>query len=428
MPRLSPGATRWLLILTLALVLRTCAGLWWQARLPAGQSFFFGDSDSYWVLGRAIAQGEPYEYRNSDARVFRTPGYPVLLAGLFAVFGNDPPVMAARLLNAVLGTAAVGLVGWWTTRLFDARSGEIAGVIAAVYPGGVAMSAFVLSEAPFCVFMLLQLAWWGAAIRAESTRSAMIPAFLCGAAGALATLIRPSWLLFTPLVVLMIAAIGPRRGQLALRGVFMLTAFALCMAPWWIRTAQVTGHFVATTLQVGASLYDGLNPEADGSSNMSFVPRLEAEERAAEMNTKPMDIFEYRLNERMAKAATDWARENPRRFVELALVKLARIWNVWPNEPAMRRWPLALVVMASYVPLLCLSVAGVWRYRRYPWPYALCWLPAVYLTLLHVVFVGSIRYREPAMLALLPLAADMLSSLVPPRGATRILSSASSTT
>ena len=35
----------------------------------------------------------------------------------------------------------------------------------------------------------------------------------------------------------------------------------------------------------------------------------------------------------------------------------------------------------------------------------LCWLPAVYLTLLHVVFVSSLRYREPAMLALLALAA-----------------------
>jgi hypothetical protein len=35
----------------------------------------------------------------------------------------------------------------------------------------------------------------------------------------------------------------------------------------------------------------------------------------------------------------------------------------------------------------------------------LCCLPAVYLTLLHVVFVSSLRYRDPAMLALLALAA-----------------------
>ena len=38
----------------------------------------------------------------------------------------------------------------------------------------------------------------------------------------------------------------------------------------------------------------------------------------------------------------------------------------------------------------------------------LCWLPAVYLTLLHVVFVSSIRYRDPAMLAWLALAGGVI--------------------
>jgi hypothetical protein len=48
------------------------------------------------------------------------------------------------------------------------------------------------------------------------------------------------------------------------------------------------------------------------------------------------------------------------------------------------------------------------RTFRRGWPYILCWLPAVYFTLLHTVFVSSIRYREPAMLAMLALAAGAL--------------------
>jgi hypothetical protein len=38
----------------------------------------------------------------------------------------------------------------------------------------------------------------------------------------------------------------------------------------------------------------------------------------------------------------------------------------------------------------------------------LCGLPAIYFTLLHMVFVSSIRYREPAMLGLIVLAAGVL--------------------
>ena len=100
---------------------------------------------------------------------------------------------------------------------------------------------------------------------------------------------------------------------------------------------------------------------------------------------------------------------NPRRVAELAWIKFTRIWNVWPNEPSLRSWPVRLLIAGTYLPLLLLGLVGVWRYSRWGWPYVLAWLPAVYITLLHVVFVSSIRYREPAMLALLALGAGVLA-------------------
>ena len=89
-------------------------------------------------------------------------------------------------------------------------------------------------------------------------------------------------------------------------------------------------------------------------------------------------------------------------------MKLVRIWNVWPNEASLSRWSIRLVVLATYVPLLALALVGVWRFTPRGWPYMLAWLPAVYITLLHIVFIGSIRYREPAMLALAVLAAGVI--------------------
>lgn len=136
--------------------------------------------------------------------------------------------------------------------------------------------------------------------------------------------------------------------------------------------------------------------------------RFEAEERQAEEKT-PADRrepLEWRLDHRLREEALTWARANPGRAMQLAGVKFLRMWNVWPNEPRLSAsWPVCLAVFFTYTPLLILAIMGAWRTVGRGWPYILCCLPAVYLTLLHVVFVSSIRYRDPAMLALLALAA-----------------------
>jgi hypothetical protein len=56
---------------------------------------------------------------------------------------------------------------------------------------------------------------------------------------------------------------------------------------------------------------------------------------------------------------------------------------------------------------------GAAVFCRRGWPYALCLGPAVYVTCLHTVFVSSIRYRHPAMLALIVLAAGVTVAKIP---------------
>ncbi len=99
--------------------------------------------------------------------------------------------------------------------------------------------------------------------------------------------------------------------------------------------------------------------------------------------------------------------------VQLAGIKLVRLWNVWPNENELRSWPLRLAVLATYLPVLLAGVCGAWRFTPQGWPYAVAWLPAIYLTLLHTIFVSSLRYREPAMLGLIVLAAGILAQYAP---------------
>jgi 4-amino-4-deoxy-L-arabinose transferase-like glycosyltransferase len=397
-------------ILLVAFMLRLAAGVWWQERLAPGQMFGFGDSSGYWELARTIAAGEPYQYGSSDAKIFRTPGYPFLLSLLFRLYQGEPPVLAARTLSALLGTVAVALVMRLGQQLFSAPVGLLAGVWTAFYPEAIAMSTFVLSEAPFCVFMLLHLLAWTSAWQTDCPRHRSFQAFVGGVWGGVATLMRPSWLLFLPFAGLIALAVTSQRSKHAVILAMMLAGVCLTMLPWWVRNYGIAGRFVPTSLQVGASLYDGLSPTATGASDMNFVPRFVAEQRAADAaTTQPLaGIFEDRLDRRLRDASFAWTGQHPRAALRLAGVKFLRMWNFLPNAAEMRSTTLRLALALTYSPTILLALFGAWRFARRDWPYVLCLLPAIYFTLLHCIFVSSIRYRQPAMLPLIVLAAAFM--------------------
>jgi 4-amino-4-deoxy-L-arabinose transferase-like glycosyltransferase len=402
----------WAAILVLALGVRVVGAVVWQAWLPAGQRFGFPDSESYWELGRSLARGGPYAFGADGFRIFRMPGYPALLAPLFWVW-EEPPVLAARIEGALCGTAAVGLVGVLAGQIAGRRAAWLAGVLAAVHPEAVGLSILVLSEAGFTPLMLAQLALWIAACRAGQTRAVWGWSLAGGLAGGLATLMRPSWLLFIPFVGLMGWPLAVRReAHLRIVG-GMLVGLVVVLAPWWVRNYWVAGRFVPTTLQVGASLYDGLHPGATGASDMRFLAQFVAAQREEDAQNlargvPPRGLFEDRLDRRLARAAWEWAWTHPRQVLTLATIKAARMWSLWPHARELQGfWP-RLALGLAYPPVMLLAaVACGWAVRQQR-DWLLLAAPAVYLTLLHMVFVSSLRYRMPAMLPLMVLAAAAL--------------------
>lgn len=405
-------ANRWFwVILLIAFGLRVGAAYWWQSRIPAGDRFFFGDSLSYEALARQVAHGDDYRY--GDSYIFRTPGYPVLLAP-FYWFSDEPNPLALRLLGAALGTLTAALCGLLAARFFSVSAGLIATALAAIYPGSLAMSAFVLSEVAFCPWMLLQIWFWSEAYQATSRRRNLAWAIAAGLAMAAAVLTRPSWMLFPffamPICLLML----PQRfRQLEVMLVLGLT-FMAAMSPWWVRNYQVAGRFVPTSLQVGASLYDGIRPGADGGSDMSFVEPFREEQLAADAASEGplVGTFETRLDDRMKAASVAWGKEHPNEVVRLAGQKLIRYWNFWPNESSFQSVKFRLIIAVGYLPILLLGLAGLVMFGRQGLSTWLCGLPIFYFSLLHMIFVSSIRYRQPPMMALIVLAAGAAAWLI----------------
>jgi len=417
---------------SLALVLEWALGLrvvaadlvqWFTQR--KGALCVFPDTTIYWLLAGRIRNGEPYElldWEEIPHFALRTPGYPLFLALCRLGFGDR--LIAVRLVQAVLGVLCVWLVHRLTRRFVadgtepgsvgqEQRAGRtwtvplVAAALVAFHPYFVVTSALVLSEAVFLPLMLAGL--WGVAGLWERddgkgpVRWPWAVAFGAGLAWGGAILVRPSWALFVPatLIAWVLTCGAARRWEAVWRSGLVALGVVVVMAPWWIRNERIFGRFVPTAIWMGASLYDGLNPRATGASDMSFMndPAL-----------WPLD--EETQDAVLRDRALAFVRAEPARALWLAVVKCARYWSPWPNAESFRSPAIALASASFTVPLFVLIALGVWDRRRDPRALVLLAGPLLYFCVLHMVFASSMRYRIPAEMPAMTLAAIGLPRLI----------------
>lgn len=344
--------------------------------------------------------------------------------------------MAARFAGCLLGAVCIALIIHLSNKSFrgceDENSdgslsfkntalgvGTAAGLLAMLYPGAIGMSVFLLSEAIFCPLILASILSSARSIECKSNGFLgagdrwMLAAGLFSGAACLA---RPSWslwpaVLFPYLLLAMLASDTKNMSRgvwitWATRCTLFCLGVCLIMSPWWFRNYTVTGKFVPTTLQVGASLYDGWHPGATGSSDegMNFVYRYLEEQRAEDEATtaagKPLkSTFEWRADQRLKNAAIAWARENSSDAARLGLVKLAKTWSPLPVARELGSNSVRWIEAIGYSAIMGFAAIGIWTCRKWvgAWLFA---MPCVYFALLHMFFIGSVRYRQPAVLVL----------------------------
>jgi hypothetical protein len=156
------------------------------------------DSDDYMVHALNLADHFHYRIPGRDAwsETVRTPGYAVLLAGIFLAFGKH--LSTAVLVQSILFMAAVSCLAlalrrWASTALLGTLI-----AIAAIMPPDIEMSRGIQSDGPATTFALFSVAAFiEAGCRDEKARRIMMG--LGAATAAFAVLVRP-----TAIVVLII--------------------------------------------------------------------------------------------------------------------------------------------------------------------------------------------------------------------------------
>lgn len=458
----SAGSARrcsaWLaVILLLALAARGGVLIWAEQR---PERFDFPDSRRYLLVARNLDAGHgPIE--SPDVRSGTDPLYPaVLAAGLRLGLAKDDADGAAlmrfgRVVNALFGVISVALLAALTRRLFGAWPALVAAAILAVDPILLYFNALVLTET--CHVALLLAAFY--CLTRTAGREAAVWAAAAGGLLGLAALARSSSLLL-PLALLPFAAAGV--GAVACRSeagpsrqlpaappraavvIFLLLGTAAPLLPIVLRNYALFDRFVPVRTGSGASLMEALGPWADGGPGMDRIVYPPMPDGADEIERDHV----------CRTAALDWARSHPIETLRLAWVKFLRTWSITVNAPGYSSPLYTAVGWMTVAPLYILAAMGarrLWQRRATPpiraatvrersahdpegrdgplvgemptstpTPAALsdrallAWLLVVpaYFTLLHMVFVGSVRYRVPAMPFLFVLAALGLEGLL----------------
>jgi hypothetical protein len=435
-----PLATVFLLALAVRLL---------NVALLRGDAAFFAESDAlgYWEFAAALADPE-HGWTTLLTSTYRMPLYPLMLAGIRAVLGEAPRMVAMAQAVVDAGTCAlIAALG----ALVRPRVGLVAGVLAAMSPTLIVISSQILTDTMFLLFFTTMLLAGAHFLRQPGPGSAAI----AGLAGGLALITRPAiaiLLLVSPAVAFGIGYARHRSMRAALGAAAALAiAAAAPVAPVvlrnvtlydaWALTSQSADHLARWIVPLVRQRADG-TPYRQTVDAVEELYRQRLAQHGVDAQASPFAAGAIRTQ--VAREAM--AELPPTAFVKAWLegmvVNLAA--PALLADPRVRALPkpsfyatpgtslaerarrhllddpglYQLLLMAGLVatlPFLLLSSAGlVMLARTLPWAAVLAGGVVAYFLLLSGP-VAAPKYRLPMEPVLIVLAAIPLARLVEPR-------------
>jgi 4-amino-4-deoxy-L-arabinose transferase-like glycosyltransferase len=375
--------------------------------------YFFGK------MGKSLADGHGFlPYGTFIKR--RAPLYPLVIGGIYSAFGEHPLLVLLLQCLCVAGTAT--LVFDLGRRLFNLRTGIIAGVICALHPMMLRYVADLHLET-LLTFLLTLTVWLSVRFRA---RPSVAAGALLGAAAGLSSLTKAVVVLYPGLFAagIVLAALRARRpGQrpaipVAPLGA-MFVVMALVISPWTIRNYKVSGHFVPISTGMSDAFLRGFIFSKTEYATLQKPPYTDAENESNDyfraVAAKEGAVWEqddWQTDRVLNKVAKEKLKAEPGLAVRKFFVGLFTFWYEMTS--------LRNSVLAGGLALIAGILAFIgWRRARAEgqaiWPLV---MPALYLNLLLAALLALGRYSAPVLPGVLVVAAYGIDTLLSRRRST----------
>ena len=368
-------------VLAIALLLRSLVILQVLFRYPPGWLYTRGNEMGFLAKSLLAGQGlaSPFGVPTGPT-AFIAPAYPILIAGIFKLFGIDSVASAVVIM---LAQTAAALVTIWlmmriARKLFDDRAATIAGFIWACAPPLLFIPT-IFWDTSFALCALTALVALVLELRPSPSKLAWLG---LGAFCGLIALLNSALVFIAIALLLWLAAQSPRRARA--RCLLAAVTFVIVFSPWPIRNARVFHAFIPLRTTVGEELWMGNHPHSTGFLDESLFPTYNSAE-LAQYN----QLGELAYTRNKSALAMDYIRNNPGTFIVLSGRRVIRFWT---GSGTLNGSGL-FALYATFTTVF--GLVGLWRLtraRRYA--LATCFaLPLLLFPLPYYITHAEFRYR-----------------------------------
>jgi len=346
------------------------------------------DSWSYNNYAVSLISGEGY--KDGDTKAARPPGYPLLLAAVYSVFGRSYP--AVKVIQAVVSSLTCVFIYLIALKSIGKSAAVFSGFFSCIFFSLFEMPAHILAE-PLVTF-LTALSILLFLYTDEYPPNIFIAAVVLG----LATLTRTVTLIFPPFICLWFFI--KYSGRKAVKYcIVMLAGFILTILPWTMRNFVVYKTFIPINIQAGLVFLGSNNSLSQGKFNDQWKehsPKWEEYIRLPELESNKA-LFELGL---------DWLKKRTFfQLIKLYFLKTCTFFYPFLSEPSTKYDLTFGIILPFWLLGIYLSIKTVNRQN----------LLMVFVILVYyiqtLIFYANERLRSPITPYMIILAATGIESI-----------------
>jgi len=398
-------------LLTMAVIVHLGASL---ALSPVVEAQFLdADEQEYYRLAGNLLHGE-YEFQSR-----RTLGF-VLILALFRLVTQDN-LIATQLLTTTL-FSLVGPLMYILVRRITGHNllAVTVAVFVIFWPPFLFYGSSLYSEtAALPLFITLLILLPRGSILTRNSDGGWRRCIFAGVLMGLCIHIRPMYLLFTPLTVVILFLEEHNWRIVLRRSVLLAIGCCLVVLPWSVYISVQEGIPFLISSNGGETISGGLNPvlveqdykiviAPDGRETWVGPGKWLTESQSGYLSQDELKL-PYAQRDKLLKERTiAWVINNPLSALHLQTAKLLYMWGFYPF------WQGAKQTLFGNLPtviLLGLSSISLIRFRCYLRHLSRFWILPVFVSVVALISWGSWRFRQPGDLGLLMFGSLFLWSM-----------------